>query len=60
MLVLVNTLSVNAGMAKLVNFCAGMDLARGGRCEGVKEEGFITKTNVNFYVMSMIIGADLK
>ncbi len=23
--------SVNAGMAKLVNFCAGMDLARGER-----------------------------
>ncbi len=49
-------------MAKLINFCAGMDLARGERCGGVKEEDFITKqnTHVNFYVMSTIIGADLK
>ncbi len=29
--------SVNAGMVKLVNLCAGMDLARGDRCEGVKK-----------------------
>ncbi len=28
---------VNAGMAKLVNVDAGMDLARGERCEGVKK-----------------------
>ncbi len=58
MLVLVKPLSVNAGMAKLVNLCAAMDLARGELCEGVKEENFITKqnTHVNFYVMSMIRG----
>ncbi len=29
--------SVNAGMVKMVNLCAGMDLARGERCEGVKK-----------------------
>ncbi len=53
---------VNAGMAKLVNFCAGMDLARGERCEGVKKEGCIKKqdTRLNFYFTTMIIGGDLK
>ncbi len=34
---------VNAGIAKLVNLGAGMDLARGERCEGVKKEGCIKK-----------------
>ncbi len=29
--------SVNAGMVKFVNLRAGMDLARGERCEGVKK-----------------------
>ncbi len=29
--------SVNAGMDKLVNLCAGMDLARVERCEGVRK-----------------------
>ncbi len=29
--------SVHAGMVKLVNLCAGMDLARAERCEGVKK-----------------------
>ncbi len=54
--------SVNAGMAKLVNFGAGTDLARGERCEGVKKEGCIKKQNtrLNFYVINMIIGRDLK
>ncbi len=41
---------VNAGMAKLVNLGAGLDLARGERCEGVKK-GCIKKqeTRLNFY-----------
>ncbi len=54
--------SVNAGMTKLVNLCAGMDLSRGERCEGVKKEGCIKKQNtrLNFYVINMIIGRDLK
>ncbi len=53
--------SLNAGMAKLVNLYAGMDLARGERCEGVKK-GCIKKQNtrLNFYVINMIIGRDLK
>ncbi len=48
-------MSVNAGMAKLVNLGAGMDLARGERCEGVKKEGCIKKqdTRLNSYVTSM-------
>ncbi len=29
--------SVNTGMVKLVNLCAGMDLERGEWCEGVKK-----------------------
>ncbi len=55
-------MSVNAGMAKLVNLDAGMDLAKGERCEGVKKEGCIKKQDIrlNFYVTSMIIGRDLK
>ncbi len=54
--------SINAGMAKLVNLGAGMDLAMGERCEGVKKEGCIKKqdTRLNFYVTTMIIGGDLK
>ncbi len=53
---------VNAGMAKLVNFCAGMHLARGERCEGVKKEGCIKKqdTQLNVCVTNMIIGGNLK
>ncbi len=53
--------SVNAGMVKLVNLCTGMDLARGERCEGVKK-GCIKKRNtrLNFYVINVIIGRDLK
>ncbi len=49
--------SVNAGMVKLVNLCAGIDLARGERCEGVKK-GCIKEQNtgLNFYVINMIIG----
>ncbi len=37
--------SVNAGMVKMVNLCAGMDLAMGERCEVVKKEGCIKKQN---------------
>ncbi len=50
--------SVNADMAKFVNLGAGMDLARGERCEGVKNEGCIKKqdTYLYFYVTSMVIG----
>ncbi len=49
-------------MAKLVNFFVGMDLARGERCEGVKEEGRIKKqnTHLNFHVINMIIRGGLK
>ncbi len=36
-------MSVNVGMAKLVNLGAGMHLARGERCVGVKKEGRINK-----------------
>ncbi len=52
----------NAGMAKLVNLGAGMDLARGERCEGVKKEGCIKKqdTQLNVCVINMIIGGNLK
>ncbi len=48
-------MSVNAGMAKLVNLGAGMDLARGERCEGVKKEGCIKKqdTRLIFYATRM-------
>ncbi len=51
-------MSVNAGIAKLVNLGAGMRLARDERCEGVKNEGCIKKqdTRLNFYVASMVIG----
>ncbi len=54
--------SVNADMAKWVNVGAGMGLARGERCKGVKKEGCIKKqdTRLNFYVITMIIGGDLK
>ncbi len=50
------------GMTKLVNLGAGMDLARGERCEGVKKEGCIKKQNTRlyFYVTDMIIGGDLE
>ncbi len=53
---------VNAGMAKLVNLGAGMDLARGERCEGVKKEVCIKKqdTQLNVCVTNMIIGGNLK
>ncbi len=53
---------VNAGMAKLVNLGAGMDLARDERCEGVKKEGCIKKqdTQLNGCVTNMIIGGNLK
>ncbi len=53
--------SLNAGMVKLVNLCAGMDLARGERCEGV-QKGCIKKQNtrLDFYVINMIVGGDLK
>ncbi len=52
---------VNAGMVELLNLGAGMDLARGERCEGVKK-GCIKKQNtrLHFYVTYMIIGRDLK
>ncbi len=55
-------MSLNAGIAKLVNLGAGMHLARGERREGVKKEGCIKKqdTHLNFYVTSMINGRDLK
>ncbi len=51
-------MSVNAGMAKLVNLGAGMDLVRSERCEGVKKESCIKKqdTDLNFYVTTMLIG----
>ncbi len=50
------------GMAKLVNLGAGMDLARGERCKGVKKVGYIKKQNTRlyFYVTDMIIGGDLE
>ncbi len=53
---------VNTGMAKLLNLGAGMDLTRGERCEGVKKEGCIKKRNtrLNFYVINIIIGRNLK
>ncbi len=49
-------------MAKLVNLGAGMDLARGERCEGVKKESYIKKqdTQLNFCITNMIIGGDWK
>ncbi len=49
-------------MAKLVNLGAGMDLARGERCEGVKKEGCIKKqdTQLNVCVANIIIGGNLK
>ncbi len=52
--------SVNAGIAKLVNWGTGMDLARGDRCDGVTKGGLIKKQNtrLNFYVTNMIIGGD--
>ncbi len=51
---------VNAGMAKLVNLGAGLDLARGERCEDVKK-GCIKKqeTRFNLYGTNVIIGGDL-
>ncbi len=42
-------MSVNAGMAKLVNLGKGIDLVRGERCEGVKKEGRIKKQNTRLY-----------
>ncbi len=49
-------------MAKLLNFGAGMDLARGERCKGVKKESYIKKkdTQLNLCITNMIIGGDLK
>ncbi len=49
-------------MAKLVNLGAGMDPARGERCEGVKKEGCIKKQDaqLNVCVTNMIIGGNLK
>ncbi len=49
-------------MAKLVNLGAGMHLAWGETCEGLKKEGCIKKqdTRLNFYVTSMIFGKNLK
>ncbi len=49
-------------MATLLNLGAGMDLARGERCEGVKKESCIKKqdTQLNFCITNMIIGGDLK
>ncbi len=49
-------------MAKLLNLGAGMDLARGERCEGVKKESCIKKqdTQLNFCITKMIIRGDLK
>ncbi len=49
-------------MVKLVNLDAGMDLARGERCEGVNKEGGIKKqeTRLDVYVTNVIIGGDLK
>ncbi len=48
-------------MAKLLNLGAGMDLARGELCEGVKKESYIKKqdTQLNFCITN-IIGGDLK
>ncbi len=48
-------------MAKLLNLGAGMDLARGERCKGVKKESCIKKqdTQLNFCIINMIIGGDL-
>ncbi len=50
--------SVNVGMAMLVNLGAGMELERGQRCECVKKEGCTKKqnTHLNFYVTNLIIG----
>ncbi len=44
------------------NFCAGIDLARGERCEGVKKEGCIKKQDIplNSCIINMINGGDLK
>ncbi len=55
-------MSVNVGMAKLVNLGAGMNLAGGERCEGVKKVGCIKKQNTRlyFYVTDVIIGGDLE
>ncbi len=49
-------------MATLLNLGAGMDLARGERCEGVKKESCIKRqdTQPNFCIANMIIGGDLK
>ncbi len=49
-------------MAKLLHLGAGMDLARGERCEGVKKESCIKKqdTQLKFCIINMIIGGDLK
>ncbi len=47
--------SVYAGMAKLVNFCAGMDLARGERCEGVKKESCIKKQNTRLNFLAVLL-----
>ncbi len=53
-------MSVNVGMAKLVNLGTEIHLARGERCEGVKKEGCIKKqdTRLNFYITNMIIRKD--
>ncbi len=49
-------------MAKLLNLGAGMDPARGERCEGVKKESCIKKpdTQLNFCITNMISRGDLK
>ncbi len=49
-------------MTELVNWGAGMDLARGERCEGVKKEGCVKKqdTQLKVFVTNMIIGGNLK
>ncbi len=54
--------SENGGISKLVNLGAGMDLERGERCEGVKNEGFIKKRNiyVTYCVTNMVTGRDLE
>ncbi len=45
-------MSVNAGMAKLVNLGTGMHLARGERCEGVKKRKVVSrnKTLVSIFM----------
>ncbi len=43
-------MSVNVGMAKLVNLGTGMHIARGEQCEGVKKEGCIKKQNTSEFL----------